>query len=124
MASDLKSDIEAMYRFADTCDSLAELVPQLYGVLRRNKEALLGVTDSYRLTATDTGYQTAFALYNGEFHELSDTDTVPVDVTVSGAERNLLAVFQRKLNPMTGLLLHKLHVDGSKGALVKLASFL
>lgn len=122
MAGDFKSDIQAMYQYAESCGSLGELVPQLYRVLRGNSEALRGVSYAYRLVATDTGYQDAFSLRDGAFAQLAAADAV--DVTVLGSESNLLAVFQRKLNPMTGLLLRKLRVEGSKAALMKLASFL
>lgn len=122
MSATFKKDIEAMYVFAAKCEGLAVLVPELCAVLRRNGDSLAEVTYAYRVRATDTGYTYAFALWAGAFAELAATD--PVDVTVLGTEANLLAVFQRKLNPAAGLLLGKIKVEGSKSALLKLASFL
>lgn len=122
MTPAFKQDIEAMYTLAARCDSLAVLVPALYDVLRRNEESLFDVTYTYRLFATDTSYTCAFALDHGRFLELAAGDRV--NVTVTGLESNLLAVFQRKLNPAAALLLGKIKINGSKGALMKLASFL
>lgn len=111
-----------MYAFADQCTGLAELVPELYGVLGRNGDALRDITHAYRVRATDTGYTEAFALRSGALDALTAADAV--DVTVLGTEANLLAVFQRKLNPVKALLLGKIKVDGNKAALLKLAAFL
>lgn len=111
-----------MYAFTDQCTGLAQLVPELYGVLGRNGDALTDVTYAYRMHATDTGYTNAFALRGGVFEALGALDAV--DVTVLGTEANLLAVFQRKLNPVKALLLGKIKVDGNKAALLKLAAFL
>ena len=122
MLTSFQQDIESMYRFADGCKSLEPLVTELCEVLKRNGEARVGVTYSYRLQATDSGYRYAFALRNGAFTPLTATDAT--DVTVSGKEANLLAVFQRKLNPMAGVLTRKIKVEGSMPALAKLASFL
>ena len=55
---------------------------------------------------------------------LAETGLSHVDVTVLGTEANLLAVFQRKLNPAAGLLLGQIKVEGSKSALLKLAALL
>ncbi|MEA4929059.1 MAG: SCP2 sterol-binding domain-containing protein [Candidatus Limiplasma sp.] len=122
MGDPFKQDIQAMYALADASSSLNALIPTLYATLRRNEASLRGVTYAYRLHASDTGYETAFALTDGRFEERAAGDTV--DVTVYGTETNLLHVFQRKLNPAAGLLLGKLKFEGSKGALLKLASFL
>ena len=122
MTANFKRDIQAMYALAAQCDSLNALVPALCDVLRRNEESLADVTYAYRLASTDTGYLYAFSLDHGRFAELAQTD--PVDVTVAGLETNLLAVFQRKLNPAAALLLGKIKINGSKSALMKLATFL
>ena len=122
MADPFKQKIEQLYAFADTCDRLELLFPALFTVLRDNGGALAGVTNAYRLRATDTGTTSAFALRDGIFAELTSADAV--DVTVTGSEKNLLAIFQRKLNPATGLLLGKIKVQGSKAALLKLGAFL
>ena len=122
MTRTFKQDIESMYVFAAQCDSLSMLIPALSDVLRRNEDSLADVTYAYRLVASDTGYRFAFRLRNGHFSELMEADTV--DVTVSGTEANLLAVFQRKLNPVSGMMLGKIRINGSKAALIKLTSFL
>lgn len=120
--TEFTKDILAVEAFAAKTDSLAALVPALCAVLARNGGALAELTYAYRMRATDTGYAVAFALRKGVFSELDAA--APVDVTVSGTEANLLAVFQRKLNPAVGLLTKKIHVEGSKTALLKLAAFL
>jgi len=122
MTKAFQQDIQAMYVFAAQCTSLSMLVPALCEVLRRNENDLADVTYAYRLVASDTGYRFAFRLRNGQFSELTEADNV--DVTVTGTEANLLAVFQRKLNPVTGMVLGKIRIQGSKAALIKLASFL
>lgn len=122
MTDAFRRDIDAMYATAARADSLSALIPSLCDMLRRNRDSLGGVTYAYRLTTTDTGYSYAFSLTQGEFCDLSSS--APVDVIVSGREASLLAVFQRRLNPATALLLRKIKVDGSMGALMKLASFL
>ena len=122
MTRAFKQDIESMYAFAAQCNSLSMLVPALCEMLRRNEDSLADVTYAYRLVASDTGYRFAFRLRNGQFSELTEADAV--DVTVSGTEANLLAVFQRKLNPVTGMMLGKIRINGSKAALIKLTSFL
>lgn len=122
MTQSFRKDIDAMYALALQCDSLAALVPALCDVLRRNGDSLAGVTYAYRLVATDTGYVCAFSLEDGQFAERSPDD--PTDVTVSGPESNLLAVFQRRLNPAAAMLFGKIKVRGSKAALLKLAEFL
>ena len=122
MSNKFKQDIQAMYVLAEQCDTLAALLPTLSDVLRQNESDLADVTYAYRLATTDTDYLFTFALNKGRFAELTTSDIV--DVTVSGAEKHLLAIFQRKLNPMTAMLTGRVSVTGSKTALMKLASFL
>ena len=122
MADDLNKDVQALYAWAERCETLDEMVPELYHVLRQNENALSGVTHSYRLQAIDRDFTAAFRLERGRFSELKDSD--PAEVTVRGTQANLLSVFQRKLNPATGLLLGKIKVSGSKSALLALSAFL
>ena len=122
MSNEFKQDIQAIYVLAEHCDTLASLLPALRDVLCRNESDLADVTYAYRLATTDTDYLFTFALNQGHFTELATSDFV--DVTVSGKENHLLAIFQRKLNPMTAMLTGRIKVIGSKTALIKLASFL
>ena len=122
MSDTFKQDIDALCRFANQCKSLDALTPELGNVFLRNAGALAEVTYRYRMVGADTGYRFAFALDHGCYAVLTDTDAV--DVTVTGAETNLLAIFQRKLNPVNALLFGKLKLNGNKTALVKLADFL
>ena len=122
MATPLQQDIEALHATAAQSESLTTLVPALCDVLRRNSDALAGINDAYRIEALDTGYTFAFALRAGVLLLLDANEGV--DVTVQGKEANLLAVFQRKLNPAKGLLLGKLKVQGNMAALLRLAAFL
>ncbi len=116
------NDIRAMYTLAEKCATLPELVPALYAVLRRNGESLAGISHTYRLTASDTGYASAFALRSGTFAELGPN--APVDVTITGKDAALLAVFQRRLSPAVALITGKMKLTGNKAALMQLAAFL
>ena len=122
MTNTFEQDRDALLTYAMRCKHLAELVPSLYDLLLRHPATLSQVTNTYRLQTTDTAETYAFALRQGVFKTLTDRDTV--DVTVSGKEVNLLAVFQRTLNPVTALLLHKIQLRGDKSALMRLAAYL
>ncbi len=117
-----RQDIQQVYSIADSGVSLESLMEAICGVLSRHPADLSSVTHSYRLKATDTGYELAFGLTSGAFKPLAAADTV--DVTVKGKEADMLAVFQRKLSPMKALLLGKIKLEGSKAALMKLGEFL
>ena len=67
MTEDFQRDMQAMYRLAERSSALAELVPALCDMLRRNGDSLSDVTYAYRLVATDSGYTCAFALQRGVF---------------------------------------------------------
>ena len=118
----MKQEIEQVYALADGGMALRELMEAIGKVLARHPEALQGITYSYRLQAEDTGYRMAFSLVNGRFSLLGAMEKV--DVLVMGKEENLLRVLQRKLAPLTALLLGKIKVFGNKAALMKLAEFL
>lgn len=118
----IKQDIQAVYDLADQGMSLGELMDAIGGVLSRHEDALAGITYSYRLRASDTGYEKAFALNEGHFLVLGSTEKT--DVTVIGKENDLQLVFQRKLSPMVALLRGKVKLNGSKAALIKLSEFL
>lgn len=118
----IKQDVQAVYDLADQGISLGELMNAIGGVLSRHQDALAGITYSYRLLASDTGYEKAFALNNGHFSALGSTEET--DVTVIGKENDLRLVFQRKLSPMAALLKGKVKLKGSRAALVKLSEFL
>jgi len=122
MTEVFRQDIEAMYAYTEQCDNLDAVVASLYDVFRRNGDSLAGVTASYRLVASDTGFTGGFALTQGRFAELAPS--APADVTVTGREANLMAIFQRRLNPVTAMLTRKIKIDGSKATLTELAAFL
>jgi predicted lipid carrier protein YhbT len=122
MQDAFRRDIDAIYALAERSERLEELNPSLYAMLGRNEEALGGISYAYRLAATDTGYACAFALRDGRFAELGSG--ARVDVTVTGREANLLAVFQRRVSPVAAIALRRIRVEGSMAALMRLASFL
>ena len=122
MTDTFRRDITQMYAYTAQCNRLETLVPALYDVFRRNGDVLSGISASYRLVSTDTGFSGAFALDAGKFTELPPAE--PVDVTITGKEAHLLAVFQRKMNPATAMLTRRVRVNGSKAALMQLAAFL
>ena len=100
-----QQDIAAAQDFATKTDSLAALMPVLCDVLKQNGYALVGITFTYRFQTVDTGFTAAFALRNGVYSDLNADDAA--DVTISGKEADLLAVFQRRLNPVKALLFKK-----------------
>ncbi|MBE5800703.1 MAG: SCP2 sterol-binding domain-containing protein [Clostridiales bacterium] len=100
--------------------SLPQLLDQIIGIMTRNPDGMAGVTNRYRLCATDTGCTRSFSLQDGHYSELSAEDKV--DVTISATEENLLALFNGKLNPAAAILKGKLKIQGSLGALTKLAA--
>ena len=122
MTEAFEKDIQAMYAMADEGIALNELIEAVLAVLSRHEDELRGITHRYRLSAADTGYQKAFALTDGRVSLLQEGDST--DVTITGPEKNLLLVFQRKLAPLKALVLGKIKVKGDKGALVELAKFL
>jgi putative sterol carrier protein len=122
MMDSFQRDIDAMNLYMRQCDNLNAAVAAMYEVLKRNGDSLTDTTASFRLEASDTGRIYAFALTQGQFGELSPNASS--DVTVTGKEANLLLIFQRKLNPVTAVLLRKVRIDGDRDALTKLAAFL
>ena len=122
MTDAFRQDIRSMYALAARCDTLPALIPSLFATLRRNEDSLTTLTYSYRLSASDTGYECAFRLDRGRFSELAPD--AAVDVTVIGREAKLLAIFQRRLSPAKALMLRQIQVKGSREALLKLAEFL
>lgn len=118
----MKREIEQVYTLADRQGSLPELMEAIGVVLAAHPQALAHLTHSYRLISADTGYTTAFALTAGAFAWLPEGQSVDVEIT--GKERDLLAVFQRKVAPLKALLLGKVKLKGDKAALLKLGEFL
>ena len=118
----LKQEIQQVYTLADSHCSLPALMDAICGVLQRHPQELAHLTHSYRLVSTDTGYTLAFGLTEGVYARLPEGQAV--DVEVIGKEQNLLAVFQRKVAPLSALLLGRLKLKGDKSALMKLAEFL
>ena len=120
--ADLKREIRALYRDADGGLDLpgqrgAHAVHQA-----RHPDALAGISGRYAVLAADTGYARAFALEDGIFSSLAPG--APVDVAVSGCEKDLLAVFRRELAPLAALLRGKIRVRGDRAALMRFAEFL
>jgi len=101
---------------------LSEVLDGLCGLLERYGSVFEEVTASYRLTAADSGTSRAFALKGGQYLPLGDNE--PVDVTITGKEQHLLAIFNKQLNPAGALLTGKIKVKGSLAALNTLASYL
>lgn len=120
--ADLKREIRALYRDADGGLDLPGLMDGVCAALARHPDALAGVSGRYAVLAADTGYARAFALEDGAFSSLAPD--APVDVIVSGCEKDLLAVFRRELAPLAALLRGKIRVRGDRAALMRFAEFL
>ena len=120
--ADLQRDLRALYREAGDGQTLPVLMDGVCAALARHPDALAGITGRYAVLAADTGYARAFALEDGIFSSLAPG--APVDVTVSGCEKDLLAVFRRELAPLAALLRGKIRVRGDRAALMRFAEFL
>lgn len=120
--ADLKREIRALYRDADGGLDLPGLMDGVCAALARHPDALAGISGRYAVLAADSGYTRAFALEDGAFSSLAPD--APVDVTVSGCEKDLLAVFRRELAPLAALLRGKIRVRGDRAALMRFAEFL
>lgn len=120
--ADLKREIRALYRDADGGLDLPGLMDGVCAALARHPDALAGISGRYAVLAADTGYARAFALEDGIFSSLAPD--APVDVAVSGCEKDLLAVFRRELAPLAALLRGKIRVRGDRAALMRFAEFL
>lgn len=120
--ADLKREIRTLYRDADGGLDLPGLMDGVCAALARHPDALAGVSGRYAVLAADSGYTRAFALEDGAFSSLAPD--APVDVAVSGCEKDLLAVFRRELAPLAALLRGKIRVRGDRAALMRFAEFL
>lgn len=120
--ADLQRDIRALYRDADGGLDLPGLMDGVCAALARHPDALAGISGRYAVLAADTGYARAFALEDGAFTSLAPD--APVDVAVSGCEKDLHAVFRRELAPLAALLRGKIRVRGDRAALMRFAEFL
>lgn len=119
---DLKREIQSLYQAADGGMGLAQLVDGICHTLQKHEDALRGITYSYRLCASDTGYSWGFSLRDGHFAETGEYDEA--DAVVTGTEENLLAIFRRQISPMSALLRGKIKLKGSKAALIRFSEFL
>ncbi len=117
-----QQDLEAMLQAGSGEKTLAQVLDGLIVLLIHHEDTFAGVTYRYRLLASDTGTSRAFALEDGKYAALSDTDEV--DVTISAKEKTLLQIFNKEIKPAAALLTGKLKVKGSLAALNTLASFL
>lgn len=117
-----QQELEALLAKGSGEMSLAQVLDSLTTLLICHKETFRGVTNSYRLTASDSGISRAFALEDGRYRPLTDSDET--DVTITGKEQHLLAIFNKQLKPAAALLTGKLKVKGSLAALNTLAAFL
>lgn len=120
--AELKQDIQALYKAADEGAKLPALIDGICNAIGNHPEAIGETTFSYRICASDTGYTKAFSIQNGRLSPMDEMDEA--DVTVTGQEADLLAVFRRKVSPMSAMLRGKVKVKGSMAALVRFAEFL
>lgn len=118
----LHEDIVKLYARADAGETLKDMTEGICQAIRAHEGELRGVTYSYRLHATDTGYWKAFSLVDGAYYEKTQADEA--DTVISGTEQNLLAVLRRKLNPMSAMLRGKIKVKGSMAAVLRFVEFL
>lgn len=120
--TELKNEIRELYKKAESGETLAGLVDGICAAISRHPDAIADVVYSYRICASDTCYTRAFSLNHGALTEMTEQDEA--DVTVTGTEANLLAVFRRQVSPMSAMLRGKVKVKGSMPALVRFAEFL
>lgn len=118
----LKKEIADILASADNGKALAPLIESVVEALSKNGDALEGITYSYRLCASDTGYTRGFSINNGHCADIDEADEA--DAVVTATEANLLAIFRRQISPMSALLRGKIKLKGSKAALIRLGEFL
>lgn len=99
-----------------------QVLEGLQELIERHSAVFTDISASYRLTAADSGISRAFELKRGQYRPLGEDEAA--DVTISGKEQHLLAVFHKKLNPAGALLTGKIKVKGSLAALNALAAYL
>ncbi|MEG2701824.1 MAG: SCP2 sterol-binding domain-containing protein [Clostridia bacterium] len=107
--SSLKQEIRALYQKADHAPSLSSLLSEICDTLRKHPDELKGITYSYRICASDSGYVKAFALEDGLYSD--STEMNEADVIVTGKEVDLLAILQQKLSPMSAILRGKVNLN-------------
>lgn len=112
---------EAMLMGGSGSMPLQQVLEGLTALISRHPDTFAGISYSYRLIASDTGVSCAFMLENGLYAPLNEA--ADVDVTLSGKEQHLLAIFNRQLKPAAALLTGKLKVKGSLVALNTLTAF-
>ncbi len=117
-----QQELENMLAAGSGSQSLAQVLDGLTALLQRHQDTFREVTNSYRLAASDSGVTRAFKLENGCYRPLGDAE--PADVTITGKEQHLLAIFNKQLKPAAALLTGKLKVKGSLAALNTLAAYL
>ena len=120
--SRLKAAVEEWSAHADPKAGLKEWTKQLCRILSEHEDALNHITYSYRLCPTETGYVCAFSLVEGRY--IPKTEMDEADVIVSGRERDLMDILQRKVSPLSALLRGKIQIKGSKAALIAFGEFL
>ncbi|MEG0125995.1 MAG: SCP2 sterol-binding domain-containing protein, partial [Clostridia bacterium] len=118
-ANTLKEDIHELLKQADRGIGLREFIDGICQLFSQHESELAGITYSYRLCASDTGYVKAFSLDDGHFFEMSEMGEA--DVIVTGTEQALLSVLKRDVSPMSALLRGKIKINGSKAALIRFA---
>ena len=64
----------------------------------------------------------AFSRVEGRY--IPKTEIDEADVIVSGRERDLMDILQRKVSPLSALLRGKIQIKGSKAALIAFGEFL
>ncbi len=117
-----QQELTAMLEKGSGTLSLSQVLDGLTQLISRHGDTFQSVHNSYRLIASDSGVTRAFALENGQYRPLGDDENA--DVTITGKEQHLLAIFNKQLKPAMALLTGKLKVQGSMGALTTLASYL
>lgn len=120
--SAFKEAVQEWTAKAEPGAGLRDWIEGLCELLKAHEAEFQALDYSYRLCATDTGLVCAFALTEGRYVPKTEMDEA--DVIVSGKERDLLDVLQRKLSPMSALLRGKVQLKGSKTALIRLSEYL
>ncbi len=112
----LKQDIVQIIEKAGECD-FQTLINHFCEALKAHPEVFGDLSGTYRLQTDDTGCQIGFALSADGYRELAPGEKA--DATVSGKEKDLLALIRKELNPMYAMFTGKVRIQGSMQALGK-----
>ena len=119
--AEFRQDLLSIVQKAQKGAGLSEVMEGIREVLGRHPQEISTLSYSYRVQCPDTGLDYAFEIENGVSAVVDGEQET--DVTVIGAEKELLRVVKRESNPAIALMTGRVKVKGKKAALLAFARF-